>query len=256
MKKFNLLVIDVDKELTATIKSYFDNSADIEVKYICSDGNEAINIIESNKSNIDLIILDPLVPNKDGLAILEHLKARKINRKVLVLSHFTSSTILMKAKELNVANYLMKPIELDILAERIREVLSLDNVSLLNKDREITELQRQITKIIHELGVPSNLKGYNYLRDGILRVYFDPSLAHKITKTLYVQIADKFSSTDARVERSMRHAIEVSWNRGNWELMEEIFGYSVSIDKSKPTNSEFIVTIADKLRLDNNKSSY
>ena len=107
-----------------------------------------------------------------------------------------------------------------------------------------------VTHILHELGVPSHIKGYHYLREGIKLLYNNPELIGGITKELYPSIAKKFSSTDTRVERSIRHAIEVSWNRGNWDLMQELFGYSVDIDKAKPTNSEFIVTIADKLRMD------
>ena len=114
-------------------------------------------------------------------------------------------------------------------------------------------LQITITKTLHELGVPSHIKGYHYIREGITLVYKKPDIAGGITKELYPEIAKKFDSTVSRVERAIRHAIEVSWNRGNWDLMEDIFGHSVDIDKAKPTNSEFIVTIADKMRLDYNK---
>ena len=113
-------------------------------------------------------------------------------------------------------------------------------------------LQVNVTHILHELGVPSHIKGYHYLREGIKLIYNNPELIGGITKELYPSIAKKFASTDTRVERSIRHAIEVSWNRGNWDLMQDLFGYSVDIDKAKPTNSEFIVTIADKLRMDLN----
>ena len=113
-----------------------------------------------------------------------------------------------------------------------------------------SNLQMSITKLLHELGVPSHIKGYNYIREGITLIYNSPDLQGAITKELYPMIAKKYHTTPSRVERAMRHAIEVSWNRANWELMEEIFGYSVDIDKAKATNSEFIVTLADKLRLD------
>ena len=116
-------------------------------------------------------------------------------------------------------------------------------------------LQISTTKILHELGVPSHIKGYQYIREGIMMLYEKPEVIGGITKELYPEVASKFDTTVSRVERAIRHAIEVSWNRGNWQLMEEIFGHSVDIDKAKPTNSEFIVTVADKLRLDFNKSS-
>ena len=115
-------------------------------------------------------------------------------------------------------------------------------------------IQKSITNTLHELGVPSHIKGYQYIREGIILVYESPKLVGGITKELYPEIAKKFETTVSRVERAIRHAIEVSWNRGNWQLMEEIFGHSVDIDKAKPTNSEFIVTVADKLRLEYNKS--
>ena len=111
-------------------------------------------------------------------------------------------------------------------------------------------LQISITNILHELGVPSHIKGYQYIREGVSIIYNNPEIIGGITKDLYPKIAEKFDTTNSRVERAIRHAIEVSWNRGNWDLMEDIFGHSVDIDKAKPTNSEFIVTIADKLRLE------
>ena len=116
-------------------------------------------------------------------------------------------------------------------------------------------LQRSTTKILHELGVPSHIKGYQYIREGIMMLYERPEVIGGITKELYPEVASKYGTTVSRVERAIRHAIEVSWNRGNWQLMEDIFGYSVDIDKAKPTNSEFIVTVADKLRLEFNQSS-
>ena len=116
-------------------------------------------------------------------------------------------------------------------------------------------LQISITKVLHELGVPSHIKGYQYIREGINLLYYNPDMIGGITKELYPEIAEKFDTTVSRVERAIRHAIEVSWNRGDWDLMDEIFGHSVDIDKAKPTNSEFIVTIADKLRLDRAKTN-
>ena len=122
-----------------------------------------------------------------------------------------------------------------------------------NIDLHYNNLQISITKILHELGIPSHIKGYQYIREGISIIYERPETIGGITKELYPELATKFSTTVSRVERAIRHAIEVSWNRGNWNLMEEIFGHSVDIDKAKPTNSEFIVTIADKLRLEFHK---
>ena len=134
------------------------------------------------------------------------------------------------------------------LENRILEVfeqLDSKSINLYKNNLEIS-----ITRMLHELGMPSHIKGYQYIREGIMMIYNNPEIIGGITKELYPDVASKFDTTVSRVERAIRHAIEVSWNRGNWDLMEEIFGHSVDIDKAKPTNSEFIVTIADKLRLE------
>ncbi len=255
MKTINLLVIEDNKDLVVTMKKYFEKNSNIKISFEANDGEEAERLITSKQDEYDLILLEPLLPKKDGLSVLEFMKDKNIDKKVIIFSSYKDTDILKRSKELNIAYYMLKPFELDILERRIISIAQdiKENGSILN--HELVELQKQVTKVIHELGVPSNLKGYNYLREGIMLVYYDSNLAHTITKGLYPKIADKFSSTESRVERSMRHAIEVSWNRGNWDMMEEIFGYSVSIDKSKPTNSEFIVTIADMLRLENNISN-
>ncbi len=248
MKTINLLVVDDDKDLVVTMKKYFEENTNIRIKYEASNGEEAKRIIDSRQEEYDLILLEPLIPKIDGLSLLETIKDKKINKKVLIISSYKDLEIMERAKELNVIGYMMKPFDLKILEKRINNYfVDSEKVTIEN---EKVSLKKRITKIIHELGVPSNLKGYDYIREGIMLVYYDPTLSSKITKGLYPIIANKFTSNESRVERSMRHAIEVSWNRGNWDMMEDIFGYSVSIDKAKPTNSEFIVTIADMLRLE------
>ena len=124
------------------------------------------------------------------------------------------------------------------------------NIYISTADSLGKNISLSITKLLHELGVPSHIKGYTFIKEGINLIYNDPSLSSAITKELYPIIAKKYDTTPSRVERAIRHAIEVSWNRANWELMEEIFGYSVDIDKAKATNSEFIFTLADKLRIE------
>lgn len=250
MKTIKLLVVDDNKDLVVTIKKYFDNT-NIIIKYEANDIEEGFKLIESKKEDYDLILIDPLLPKIDSLTILERIKERT-NKKVFVISSYKDNELLENAKELNIVNYMLKPFDLNILEKRLNMLIENDNTTSI--ESEHNTIRKKITKIIHELGVPSNLKGYNYIREGIMLVYYDPTLSSKITKGLYPQIAERYTSNESRVERSMRHAIEVSWNRGNWDMMEEIFGYSVSIDKAKPTNSEFIVTIADMLRLEYNKA--
>ena len=250
MKTIKLLVVDDNKDLVVTIKKYFENT-NIIIKYEANDIEEGFKLIESKKEDYDLILIDPLLPKVDSLTILERIKERT-NKKVFVISSYKDNELLENAKELNIVNYMLKPFDLNILEKRLNMLIENDNTTSI--ESEHNTIKKKITKIIHELGVPSNLKGYNYIREGIMLVYYDPTLSSKITKGLYPQIAERYTSNESRVERSMRHAIEVSWNRGNWDMMEEIFGYSVSIDKAKPTNSEFIVTIADMLRLEYNKA--
>ena len=154
-----------------------------------------------------------------------------------------------QVSEFGVSYFILKPFELCDLEKRILDVAK-RSFEDKNIDFKHDDLQMSITKILHELGIPSHIKGYQYIREGISIIYERPETIGGITKELYPELANKFDTTVSRVERAIRHAIEVSWNRGNWNLMEEIFGHSVDIDKAKPTNSEFIVTIADKLRLE------
>lgn len=250
MKTIKILVVDDNKDLVVTIKKYFENT-NIQIKYEANDIEEGFKLIESKKEDYDLILIDPLLPKIDSLTILERIKERT-NKNVFIISSYKDNELLENARELNIVNYMLKPFDLNILEKRINMFMDNDNNTSI--ESEHNTIRKKITKIIHELGVPSNLKGYNYIREGIMLVYYDPTLSSKITKGLYPIIAEKYTSNESRVERSMRHAIEVSWNRGNWDMMEDIFGYSVSIDKAKPTNSEFIVTIADMLRLEYNKA--
>ncbi|MBR3199402.1 MAG: sporulation transcription factor Spo0A [Bacilli bacterium] len=252
MEKTRLLVIDDNASLVETMKEYFKKTANIEVSQTAKDGSEGINIIDKKQDEFDLILLDLVMPNKDGLAVLEYMNSHKIYKKVIVITSYSTPEIVRRVASLGASYFLLKPFDFPDLESKIKYV-----TGELDKGNSIdlfhNNLQISITKTLHELGVPSHIKGYQYIREGITLVYQRPEMVGGITKELYPEIAQKFDSTTSRVERAIRHAIEVSWNRGNWDLMEEIFGHSVDIDKAKPTNSEFIVTIADKLRLEFNK---
>lgn len=253
MKKTRVLVIDDNKNLIMMIKEYFKNNADISIDFEANDGNEGIRLIDSKQNDFDLIILDLIMPGKDGISILEYLNEKKIDKKVIVLTSYNTQDVIRKVAEMGVSYFMLKPFELSDLEKKIATVMSKDNFGGESIDLFHNNLQISITKTLHELGVPSHIKGYQYIREGISLVYQNPEIVGGITKELYPEIAKKYSTTVSRVERAIRHAIEVSWNRGNWQLMEDIFGHSVDIDKAKPTNSEFIVTIADKLRLEYNR---
>ena len=250
MNKIKVLMIDDNVQLIEAVKEYFNSSKQIEIVETAYDGIEGLKAIE--KENYDVIILDLIMPKKDGLYVLEEMQKRNLDKKVIVATSYNTAEVIRSVSEFGVNYYILKPFDFDELEKRI---LSLSNLKVESKniDLRYNNLQIAITKILHELGIPSHIKGYQYIRDGVSLVFDNPDMIGGITKELYPELAKKFDTTVSRVERAIRHAIEVSWNRGNWDLMEEIFGNSVDIDRAKPTNSEFIVTVADKLSLDYHK---
>ena len=239
MEKIKVLMVDDNINLVELVKEYFKENKNIDIVFSAYDGVEGIKIIEEKNEMIDIIILDLIMPNKDGLYVLEELKKRNINKKIIVSTSYNSGEVIREVSEYGVSYYMLKPFDLVDLEKRILDCFN-KKEDKKTIDFYNNNLQVSISKILHELGVPSHIKGYQYIRDGI-------------TKELYPSLASKHGTTVSRVERAIRHAIEVSWTRGDFYLMEEIFGHSVDIDKAKPTNSEFIVTVADKLRLDFHK---
>ena len=250
MKNIKVLMIDDNVELVKMVKEYFSNHENIDISLEAYDGVEGMKLIKDNQDDYDVVILDLIMPHKDGVSILEEMKQLGIDKKVIVLTSYNTQDMIRKVSELGIVYFILKPFELSELEKRTLECMGENNYSNKSIDVYKNNLQISITKILHELGVPSHIKGYQYIREGITIIYENPDVIGGITKELYPDIAAKFETTVSRVERAIRHAIEVSWNRGNWDLMEEIFGHSVDIDKAKPTNSEFIVTVADKLRLE------
>lgn len=249
MEKINILMIDDNINLIGMVKEYFKGNEEINIAFEAHDGEEGINEITKNADKIDLIILDLIMPNKDGIYVLKEMKKRGINKKVIVATSYNAAEVIREVSEFGVSYYILKPFDLSDLEKRIYDITKKEKN---NKDIDFytSNLQVSITKMLHELGIPSHIKGYQYIREAVNIIFENPSVIGGITKELYPELAKKFNTTTSRVERAIRHAIEVSWNRGNLDFMEEIFGYSVDIDKAKPTNSEFMVTIADKLRLD------
>ncbi|MDD2203660.1 MAG: sporulation transcription factor Spo0A [Bacilli bacterium] len=250
MENIRVLMVDDNENLVAMIKEYFISHLNIEIVLEAYDGAEAMEIIEKKNNEYDVIILDLIMPNRDGIYVLEEMKKKNINKPIIISTSYNAADMIRRVSEYNVNYFILKPFELSDLEKRILECVNKKTqdgkvINLLHNN-----LQISVTKLLHELGVPSHIKGYQYIREGIIMLYETPSMIGGITKELYPEIATKFDTTVSRVERAIRHAIEVSWNRGDWKLMEEIFGHSVDIDKAKPTNSEFIVTISDKLRLE------
>lgn len=250
MKKTRLLMIDDNEQLVEAVKEYFSDSSEIEVKYVASDGLEGVKLIEEH-DDYDVVLLDLVMPNKDGLWVLEELKNKGLDKKIIVETSYNAMDVIRQVSEYGVKYYLLKPFDLEDLEKRILQLNNVKEGKVI--DLHTNNLKSSITKTLHDLGIPSHIKGYQYIRDGVEIIFDRPDVIGGITKELYPELATKFDTTVSRVERAIRHAIEVSWNRGDWDLMEELFGHSVDIDKAKPTNSEFMVTIADKLRLEYHK---
>lgn len=246
--KIKVLVVDDNEVSVSLVKKYFNGSEEVEISGCALNGVEAINLI--NKESYDVILLDLIMPLKDGFGVLDYLKDNNVKIPVIVTSSYNEDEAIRKVSEYGVKYYALKPYDMNNLKNKIVEICN----STKNREEliELSDkgLQIEVTNLLHSLGIPSHIKGYQYIRTAILMVYENPGFIGGITKELYPDISIRFNTSIQRVERAIRHAIEVAWLRGDIDLMEEIFGHSVDIDRAKPTNSEFIVTIADKLRLD------
>ena len=248
--KVKVLVVDDNKEFVNVVMKYFNGSKEIEVIAVANNGDEAIKLIEDPESNFDMILLDLVMPVKDGFYVLDYLKDKNIKQNIIVSTSYAEDETIKTISEYGVKYYALKPYDMENLEKRIINIVNSERNKNTLLEIEGKDLQIQVTRILHALGIPSHIKGYQYIRSAILMVYDNPGYIGSITKELYPGLSVKFNTSIQRVERAIRHAIEVSWLRGDIDLMEEIFGHSVDIDRAKPTNSEFIVTIADKLRLD------
>lgn len=265
--KLTILVADDNVDFARNLTNCIEQEDGMEVIGIAQDGLEAIDMINNTKP--DVAILDVIMPHLDGLGVLEKIKDSDLDKKPLciVLSAVGQDKITTRAIELGAQYYVVKPFDIELLIRRIKELKFHKPVTLKNsgtgkefkapyidilpeKRREVDNLEALVTNIIHEIGVPAHIKGYQYLREAIMMVVNDIDIINQITKQLYPEIAKRFKTTPSRVERAIRHAIEVAWGRGDGDTVESIFGYTVSAAKGKPTNSEFIAMIADKLRLE------
>ena len=266
-EKIRILVSDDNQDFAKTLVKYLSEDEDIEVVGVARDGDEAFVKIMETKP--DIALLDIIMPHLDGLGVLEKLNSANLEKKpiCIILSAVGQDKITQRAIELGAQYYIVKPFDIMILIKRIKELKYYQPVQGKNNfiskeiktqyidispDRRSNEdnLEALVTNIIHEVGVPAHIKGYQYLREAIIMVINDIDVINQITKQLYPDIAVKYHTTPSRVERAIRHAIEVAWGRGQQDVVERIFGYTVSAAKGKPTNSEFIAMIADKLRLE------
>ena len=264
-EKITVVIADDNQDFSKTLATYLGNEEDMEIVGIAKDGVEAVEQIKNFVP--DVAILDVIMPHLDGLGVLERINNSNLpkNPICIMLSAVGQDKITQKSIALGADYYVVKPFDIELLIKRIREIKNfkpLPNNNLMiresarpyieinNKNKGNGNLEASVTNVIHEVGVPAHIKGYQYLREAIMMVVNDIDVINQITKSLYPQIAQKYNTTPSRVERAIRHAIEVAWGRGEPGIMENIFGYTVSAVKGKPTNSEFIAMIADKLRLE------
>jgi len=251
MEKPRVLIADSNSEFRSQCVQSLKRM-DIEVVAEASDGQEAFAKMVRTKPNV--VISDLYLGKIDGVGLIRNAKRQMPDDfpAFVMLASFTSQNLFEECCEAGAAYCMLKPIDFNSLGDRIKRLADKTRRrgTAQVPSREEADLEAQVTKIIHQIGVPAHIKGYQYLRTAIIMAIKDTDIINSVTKILYPSVAKQYSTTSSRVERAIRHAIEVSWNRANWELMEEVFGYSVDIDKAKATNSEFIVTLADKLRLE------
>jgi len=249
-KSIRLLIADDNREFCELLKEFINQQEDLNLTGIAYNGLEALQMIR--ETNPDIIVLDIIMPHLDGIGVLEKLILEGgVNRpKVIMLTAFGQESVTQKAVELGADYYILKPFDFNVLATRIRQLAEGINVTQYITPVKPKNLDIAVTNIIHEMGVPAHIKGYHYLRDAILMVISEVNLLGAVTKELYPMIAMKYQTTPSRVERAIRHAIELAWDRGNVEMMTKFFGYTINLERGKPTNSEFIAMVADKLRIE------
>ena len=244
-----IAIADDNREFCQLLKTALEREENLEVVGIVHNGLDVFSLLESEKP--DVLILDIIMPHLDGVGVLERLSHESDRRpKVIMLTAFGQEKLTQKMVELGADYYILKPFDLAVLIRRVRQL-----AQEVTEPREMPapkpprDLEQEITRLIHLIGIPAHIKGYQYLREAIVMVYDQVELLGLVTKELYPQVATHFHTTPSRVERAIRHAIEVAWTRGNLDTIERVFGHTISQERGKPTNSEFIAMIADQLRL-------
>lgn len=256
MEKLNVLLVDDNPRITSMIENILMEDEEINVVGVAEDGMEALGMIEETKP--DLVLLDLIMPKLDGLGVLERLQEKEGKRPdVIVVSGIAQEKITDTAFALGASYYLLKPFDKEMILNHVQKFKPGMKAKFIlaggeprNEELAKYKLESDVTNIIHEIGVPAHIKGYQYLRDAIMMSVDDSEMLNSITKILYPSIAKQHGTTPSRVERAIRHAIEVAWSRGKVDTIDELFGYTVHNGKGKPTNSEFVALIADKIRLE------
>lgn len=261
MGKIKVAIVDDNERMVNLLEDILKEDSDIEVVGKAENGIDALDMIKEKKP--DVVLLDLIMPKLDGLGVMEKLRRDsefKKNPSFIVITAIGQEGVTENAFELGAAYYIMKPFDNNVVLSRIKQLKGdyhsklIDNHRVSAYENKSTYMERNlesdVTNIIHEIGVPAHIKGYQYLRDAIMMSVNDAEMLNSITKLLYPSIAKRHKTTPSRVERAIRHAIEVAWSRGKMDTIDELFGYTVSNGKGKPTNSEFVALIADKIRLE------
>ncbi len=245
MKPTKIMLADADEEFRTLLGDTITREEDMELVCSLGDGEAALSYLQSH--NPDVLVMDMVLSRMDGLALLQALSRHKGSKPlVLVLSGFLRGNLVNQAAELGADFFLLKPCRPGAVLDRIRQLREDGQGS---DEGHNPNLETMVTSIIHEIGVPAHIKGYQYLREAILIAVDNMDVINAVTKVLYPEVAKRYSTTASRVERAIRHAIEVAWDRGDLETLQKYFGYTVNGTKGKPTNSEFIAMIADRLQL-------
>jgi len=243
-----VIIADNSEEFCSSLSNALQHSSGFRVIATATDGEKAIALTAEHKP--DVLVLDLMLSKKDGLSVLKTVAGMGCHPATLATSRFVTDYVASAASNLGVRYLMLKPCDMTALVERLEEIRGGESLRQpLPRKAGASNIETMVTNIIHEIGVPAHIKGYQYLREAIIIAVNDMDVINAITKVLYPQVAKTFQTTPSRVERAIRHAIEVAWDRGDLDTLQRFFGYTVSNTKGKPTNSEFIALIADKLQL-------
>ena len=257
--KIRVLIVDFNSDFCSLLSEHLNRTKDMEVAGTAGDGLEALRLTAELKP--DVLLTELMLPGADGMELLRRLPETGAEPRVIVLTAFYNAKVVSECSALGADYFIPKPCEPQALLSHIRQVAGREanrSVPAGFDCRELraaaaqsadADLEARVTEIIHEIGVPAHIKGYQYLREAIILTIKDMEMINAVTKVLYPEVARHFGTTPSRVERAIRHAIEVAWDRGDIEVLQKYFGYTVSNIKGKPTNSEFIAMIADSLTL-------
>ncbi|MCC8128917.1 MAG: sporulation transcription factor Spo0A [Clostridiales bacterium] len=244
MNIIKVVIADADEDARTSLMKELSAEPDIQVAGATGEGGKVIGLLR--ETGAEVLVMDLVLYGQDGLELLEQINTQEARRPgILIYSSFVAGGVAARSAELGADYFLTKPNRGQAVVERIRLLRNSATVT----PKAYQNMETLVTSIIHEIGVPAHIKGYQYLREAILIAVDDMDVINAVTKVLYPEVAKRYGTTASRVERAIRHAIEVAWDRGDLETLQKYFGYTVSNAKGKPTNSEFIAMIADRLQL-------